>query len=128
MKIVDRSMSNLFSNKYSAALISLFLVLYGGLAAPKLPNFIIKMFDNAIFRIIVLSLIVYKGERDLSMSLMIAVGFTITLNIVNKQKLFEKFGEVEDWAYSIQGNPNINTSYLKNPNLKSRELYQVDSA
>ncbi len=126
MKIVDRSMSSLFSNRNSAALISLFLVLYGGLAAPKLPDFIIKMFDNAIFRIIVLSLIVYKGERDLSMSVMIAVGFTLTLNIVNKQKLFENFGLTEDWAFSIQNNPNINTSYLKNPSLKhKKKIYKA---
>ena len=89
MQIVDKTMSDLFSNSYSSAIITLFLVLYGGLAAPKLPSFVADLFENPVFRIIVLSLIVYKGQRDPAMALMIGIGFTVTLNMINKQKFFE---------------------------------------
>ena len=89
MQIVDKTMSDLFSNSYSSAIITLFLVLYGGLAAPKLPTIVADLFENPVFRIIVLSLIVYKGQRDPAMALMIGIGFTVTLNMINKQKFFE---------------------------------------
>lgn len=93
MELVDSTMSQLFSNKYSSAVITLFLVLYGGLAAPKLPKFVIQLFDNAIFRILVLSLIVYKGNRDPKFAIMIGVAFTVTLNVISKQKFLEGFDD-----------------------------------
>ena len=79
MQIVDKTMSDLFSNSYSSAIITLFLVLYGGLAAPKLPSFVADLFENPV----------YKGQRDPAMALMIGIGFTVTLNMINKQKFFE---------------------------------------
>ena len=93
MELVDSTMSQLFSNKYSSAVITLFLVLYGGLAAPKLPKFVVQLFDNAIFRILVLSLIVYKGNRDPKFAIMIGVAFTVTLNVISKQKFLEGFDD-----------------------------------
>tara|TARA_B100001093_G_scaffold494648_1_gene538301 strand:- start:169 stop:543 length:375 start_codon:yes stop_codon:yes gene_type:complete len=123
MKIVDQTMSDVFSNKYSAALITLFLVLYGGFAAPTLPKFMVKMFDSPIFRILILSLIVYKGNKDISMSIMIAVAFTISMNIVNKQKFFENFGD-HSCNQATMNNPYIDKSYLKNPHLPSKDTFQ----
>ena len=95
METIDNTMSTVFNNKYASALIVMFLIAYSGLAAPKLPSFIAKLFDNAIFRILILSLIVYNGNRDPKIAIMVAVGFTITMNILSKQKLFEGFSENE---------------------------------
>jgi len=91
METIDNALSTVFKNRYSSTLITLFLVLYSGLVAPKLPNFIVKLFDNPIFRILILSLIVYNGNKDPQFAIMIAVGFTVTMNMVSKQKLFEGF-------------------------------------
>lgn len=91
METIDNTMSTVFNNKYASALIVMFLIAYSGLAAPKLPSFIAKLFDNAIFRILILSLIVYNGNRDPKIAIMVAVGFTVTMNILSKQKLFEGF-------------------------------------
>ena len=99
MEFVDSTMSSLFSNKYSSAVITLFLVLYGGLAAPKLPKFVVQLFDNAVFRILILSLIVYKGNRDPKFAIMIGVAFTVTLNVISKQKFLEGFEDyIEDFT------------------------------
>ena len=99
MEFVDSTMSSLFSNKYSSAVITLFLVLYGGLAAPKLPKFVVQLFDNAVFRILILSLIVYKGNRDPKFAIMIGVAFTVTLNVISKQKFLEGFeDDIEDFT------------------------------
>ena len=91
METIDNALSTVFKNRYSSTLITLFLVLYSGLVAPKLPNFIVKLFENPIFRILILSLIVYNGNKDPQFAIMIAVGFTVTMNMVSKQKLFEGF-------------------------------------
>ena len=93
MEIVDSTLSSIFSDNIASTVITLFLVLYGGLAAPKLPGFVVKLFDNAIFRILVLSLIVYKGNRDPKFAIMIAVAFTVTMNTIAKQQFMEGFAD-----------------------------------
>lgn len=91
MQIVDKSMTTIFSNKYLTAVITLFLVLYGSLATPKLPKFLTNLFDRHIFRALILTLIVYKDNRNLMMSISIAVAFLITMQIVSEQKFLENF-------------------------------------
>ena len=98
MELVDTTLSTIFANKYASSAITLFLVLYGGLAAPKLPKFIIKLFENPIFKIAILSLIVYNGNRDPKFAIMIGVAFTVTLNMISNQKFLEGFDDVEDFT------------------------------
>ena len=74
----------LIENQYVAGGLKLFLVLYAGMIAPKLPNFIAKLFKNAIVKMVVLFLIIYTGIKDPMMSLMIAVGFTLTMVSLNR--------------------------------------------
>ena len=93
MDTIDNALSTVFRNKYSSTLITMFLVFYSGLAAPKLPKFVVGLFENPIFRILILSLIVYNGNKDPQFAIMIAVGFTVTMNIISKQKLFEGFAD-----------------------------------
>lgn len=98
MELVDTTLSSIFSNKYASSAITLFLVLYGGLAAPKLPKFMIKLFENPIFRIVILSLIVYNGNRDPKFAIMIGVAFTVTLNMISNQKFLEGFEGQENFS------------------------------
>ena len=74
----------LIEDPYVAGGLKLFLVLYAGMIAPKLPNFIVKLFKNAVVKMLVLFLIVYTGIKDPMMSLMIAVGFTLTMVNLNR--------------------------------------------
>jgi len=74
----------LIENQYVAGGLKLFLVLYAGMIAPKLPNFIAKLFKNSVVKMIVLFLIIYIGIKDPMMSLMIAVGFTLTMVSLNR--------------------------------------------
>ena len=114
METIDNTLSTVFRNKYSSTLITMFLVFYSGLAAPKLPNFIVGLFENPIFRILILSLIVYNGNRDPQFAIMIAVGFTVTMNIISKQKLFEGFADNDLSADSdldmIDSHPHVTDS------------------
>ena len=74
----------LIENQYVAGGLKLFLVLYAGMIAPQLPSFIAKLFKNAVVKMIVLFLIIYTGIKDPMMSLMIAVGFTLTMVSLNR--------------------------------------------
>lgn len=76
---------------YVTSAASLFLVLYAGLARPELPKFVAGLFDHAVFRLLVLTLIVFMSGQNIQLSLMIAIGFTITMNLLNEQKIKEGF-------------------------------------
>jgi len=91
MDKIDNVLETVFSHKYGSIVLTMFLVFYSGLAAPKLPSFIRNLFENPIFRILILSLIVYKGNKDPQLAIMIAVGFTVTMNFISSQRFFENF-------------------------------------
>jgi hypothetical protein len=71
--------------------LTLFLVLYAGMAKPQLPDFIASLFDNAIFRLLVLALVVYTSTKNLRLSLIVAVAFSVTMSMLAEQKVAEGF-------------------------------------
>jgi hypothetical protein len=84
-------LGNFFSDNTTSAITSMFLVLYAGMASPELPKMVKKMFNNSIFRILILSLIVYKGNKDPQLAITIAIAFTITMNYLRDSELKEEF-------------------------------------
>ena len=59
---LDDILVPLHENKTLYTFVTLFLILYGSLAKPKLPSVIRQLFDNAIFRVMILSLIIIRKE------------------------------------------------------------------
>ena len=80
---VNNSLSFL-DNPYAKNIIKMFLVLYAGLAAPRLPAFLANLFNNALFRIVVLFLIAYLGLKDTTIALLSAVAFTLSIIFLKK--------------------------------------------
>jgi len=72
-------------------LISLFLISYVGLARPVLPLFMKKLFENILFRSILISYILYKTNHDLKISVFITIIFLYIMHIINKQNVNEMF-------------------------------------
>tara|TARA_B100000524_G_C23651399_1_gene370263 strand:- start:1582 stop:2106 length:525 start_codon:yes stop_codon:yes gene_type:complete len=93
MDLIDSKLSILFNNKFSSTIIIIILVGYASLVRNTVPLFIVKLFDNPIFRILVLSLIIYKGNKDPKLAICIAIAFTITMNLISKQKILENFAD-----------------------------------
>jgi hypothetical protein len=85
------SLTGLVGNKYVSTSASLFLILYAGMARPQLPQFVANLFDNAVFRLTILSLIVFMSGQNIQLSVMVAIAFTITMNLLNEQKIAEGF-------------------------------------
>lgn len=88
--LVNNNLGWVHENNYVLPVLSLFLGVYVALARPKLPSFIEKLFENPIFRLVMISYIIYRGNKDPQLALMIAAAFLITMHMINKQKV-ERF-------------------------------------
>ena len=77
--ILNRGLDNI----YITTAIKVFLGLYAGFAAPKLPPSILLLLDNMLFRVVLAFTIVLVATRDPSIALMISVAFIITLQTAN---------------------------------------------
>lgn len=82
----------------AAAVLRLVLVLYAGMAAPSLPPAAMNLFENPLFRVAILMLVVWIGGTDPSTSLLIAVGFMVSMNTLSGKQMLERFGESQMMA------------------------------
>ena len=87
--LINQNLGWIHENKYVLPVISLFLGMYAALARPKLPKFVAKLFENPIFRLVIISYIMYRGNKDPQLSLMIALAFLVTMHMLNKQYIKE---------------------------------------
>jgi hypothetical protein len=78
---------HIVDQKYVNTALYLFLILYAGLAAPKLPSYIAKLFDHVLFRLVVLFLIAYLSVKDVKAALLVSLGLVITLVTLNNHKV-----------------------------------------
>lgn len=80
-KVIENSFSFL-TNKNSIVFVfvSLFTALYGGLAAPTLPNSITRLFEEDWFRVLILSLIALGASQDPKTAIMSSILFMMLIN------------------------------------------------
>ena len=81
-------------NKYSLAIISILSGLYAAQIRPTLPPIIMDLFQNPIFRLLILFLVVVRSYKDPQFSLIIAVSFLLIMTIVNEQLFKETFTNI----------------------------------
>lgn len=87
----DQVVVNTMSNKYVSGFITLFCVLYISLARPNLPAFIQSLFEYKVFKFLMLVLTAYLTTMNLTVALIVAIAFVVTLNLLNEQKMAESF-------------------------------------
>jgi len=83
--------AEVLQNQYVSGVLLIFLILYGGMAKPDLPAPIMNLFSNAFFRVFVLFLIAFVATKNVQVALMVAVAFTVTMNLVSEKKMAEGF-------------------------------------
>jgi hypothetical protein len=91
--IVNRNLGWVHENKYVLPMLSLFLAMYAALARPTLPTFVGKLFENPVFRLVMIAYIIYRGNKDPQLSLMIAAAFLITMHMINKKQVEQLSGQ-----------------------------------
>ena len=89
-----------FNNKYVSTTITIGLGLYAALLGPNLPNFVKDLFKNTLFRILILFLVIVRGNKDPKMAIMIAIAFILTLDYVYVKDAKEKFDNIESSKYN----------------------------
>ena len=87
-KILDPGI--LIKNSWLVAILTVFLVMYGPRLQPRLPNGLKALFNNALFRGIVLFLIIYISQKDIVSALVITIVFVVTINILHSHDIFNK--------------------------------------
>ena len=90
-----KNFDNLMLNPYFATVITIILSVYAALASPKLPNFLKKLFDNSIFKVLIISFIAYRANKNPQLSLLIAICFVVTLNFLAEKENKEAFEQIE---------------------------------
>ncbi len=114
INVAGNILSLIFSNKYISTLLTMFLVFYGGNAAPDLLE-IKDFYKNFAFRVFILSLIVYKtgnlsnkNNGKVTYSIVIALVFTCIFELLCKNcKEKETFAEEEETYPQCSNKPEV---------------------
>ena len=81
----------LVQNSYLVGVLTIFLTMYGPRLHPKLPPTLRNLFNNPVFRGIVLFLIAYLSSSNFQSSIVITVIFLVTMNLLHTDHVLEKF-------------------------------------
>ena len=85
-------------NPYVSSVLSLVIILYASLIAPTLPPMMLALFHNAWVKLAILTLIAYISLKSPAMALIVALGFSITLNTLSEVSIQHQLG---DYVQSI---------------------------
>jgi len=94
-------------NKYFFAVFSILMLMYAAQIRQPLPQFMMDLFQNPIFRIAILFLILVRGYKDIQFSLIVSVAFILIMNIVNEQLFKESFEDTTTDIIAQQNTTDI---------------------
>jgi hypothetical protein len=94
---VNNMLNTLTDNVYITTFLILFFVSYGSFlgAGGKPPDIIIVIFKNPIIRILMLTLLAYLANKNIQISLGIALIFYLTQQYIFKQETFDQIKNLE---------------------------------
>jgi hypothetical protein len=87
------------NNKYVSTAITIGLGLYAALLGPNLPTFVKDLFQNTLFRILILFLVIVRGNKDPKMAIIISIAFILTLDyiyVIDAREAFQNSTKCED--------------------------------
>lgn len=94
---VGNWLSPVRDNEYVSAILILLLILYAGLAAPQLPEYIARLFENQFFILLFLFLIAYVARSRPSVAVIAALAVMISLYTLNKYNIRNMFIRAESF-------------------------------
>lgn len=83
------------ANPILASTLTLLLILYGSLARADLPDYVMNLFENPFFRMLILFLIAFTASKDARISLIVSLVFLISMNLVSEKKMAENFMTIQ---------------------------------
>jgi hypothetical protein len=91
MENVERQLKTLLANPLIYGVLAIIVTMYGPRLSPKPPAFLTSLFNSAIFRFLVMVLVIYVGSEDLKLALAVSVVFLIIMSVVNTANIKEDF-------------------------------------
>jgi len=86
-------------NKYVSSFLTLMIVLYATFLGPELPPVVKELFNNTLFRMFILFLVVVKGNTNPSLGLVIAIAFILTMDYLYVADSQEAFRQCEEYEF-----------------------------
>lgn len=84
------------NSDYVFAILAIIAFTYGRYAAPRLPNWLLRILSNDFFRVILLSLLlVLRFESRPTVALIVALAFVVIFDIVLREKTLQHFENME---------------------------------
>tara|TARA_B110000879_G_C11169978_1_gene513105 strand:+ start:1486 stop:2052 length:567 start_codon:yes stop_codon:yes gene_type:complete len=83
MDSLNNVLSMMDENATISASVGLFLVLYAGLAAPKLPRNVALLFDNYAFKLVIMFLIAYMSSKNSSIAIVATVALVVSMQTLS---------------------------------------------
>lgn len=90
---------DLLNNKYVVAFMAIFLASYGTrLGGQNMPDWLRKLFENNIFRVVFLSLLlIYNFNKSPHVAVIIGMVFVLTMFYLNQKEVEENFEYLETY-------------------------------
>ena len=104
-KMID----NILNDNMINIILIIFVAVFQCILLPKLPPQMLSFADNIVFKVVVLTLIAFMANRNLRLSILIAVLFLLILNIANNNNI-EKYCNLQTGAgHCTSGSHNYDT-------------------
>ena len=85
----------IYDNNFCESIIIVFIILYIALLKPNLSNNIKNLFNNTIFKIVLLFFIIYIGNINSHIAILLALSFVLTLDCIHVMDSKEAFDTIE---------------------------------
>lgn len=134
---VSGLLSVLDKNQYISAALTIFLIVYASMAAPQLPEYIARLFDNMWFKLLILFLIAYSAQRNPTIAIIAAIGLMVTLQVLNRYKFNEMLmgyikakehmqANLAESAQRLDNNTQMELNYIPNEETASVSTEAVE--
>jgi hypothetical protein len=101
---------SVLDNEYMFVALTSLLALYGANTRVQLPSFIRTLFENNIFRVVFLSLLlIYKFDKAPQVATVVSLVFVLTMHHLSQMEIRENFAYVEAFRSSVDSVNRINS-------------------
>lgn len=113
---VESQLQKVLRNPYAMAVLKIALVLYASQIAPRVSPKVSSIFQYTIVKILSIALIAYIAEIDFQLSIILAVVFVLSINLLSGRGPFESYEDSVPMSFTdkltdLLGNPAKNNGF-----------------
>lgn len=97
MEAFDNTVKNYttwLDNQYVSSALTIFLIVYASMAAPKLPTYIASLFDYTIVKLLMFFMIVFISKKNATVALIASVALMVSIMTLDRIKFGQEMMEV----------------------------------